>query len=102
MVAGIEAGTPHDLLRLVSHTYIGDSNAHRWLDSPISIINQENTPKDLFIGQADGGIFSIEVPSSRQTVVCDRLTKKHLAQMSHLGILIPFINCFLLNLEFPL
>ena len=44
MVAGIEAGTPHDLLSLVSHTYIGDSNAHRWLDSPISIINQENTP----------------------------------------------------------
>jgi hypothetical protein len=84
MVAGIEAGTPHDLLRLVSHTYIGDSNAHRWLDSPISIINQENTPKDLFIGQADGGIFSIEVPSSQKTLAFVKLTNNDPAHTEYI------------------
>lgn len=46
------------------------------LDPPVTIINQEDVPKCLSIGQSGVGgvIFSIEFPSSKMTLACIKLT----------------------------
>lgn len=36
----------------------------------------KNAPQDLPIGQADGGIFSVEISSSQMSPTCATLTKK--------------------------
>lgn len=46
------------------------SAAHSGWGPPISTINKENAPPDMFIGQSDRGNSSGEVPSSRVTRIC--------------------------------
>lgn len=46
------------------------SVAHSGRGPPISTINKQNAPTDMFIGQSDRGNSSGEVPSSRVTLIC--------------------------------
>lgn len=41
---------------------------------------KENSPSDMLTGQADGGKFSAESPSSQVTLICHKLTKTQAAQ----------------------
>jgi hypothetical protein len=49
------------------------STTQKELGPPMSIMNQENSLKDLPTSQSGGGIFSVEVPSSWIILTCVRL-----------------------------
>lgn len=44
------------------------------LEPPRSIINKENASTNLSKGQSDGGLFSVEIPSSQLTLAYVKLT----------------------------
>lgn len=60
--------------------------AHCGLSPPTSIIYQENAPR------SDGGLFSIEIPSSQIALVFVKLTKKNYIYLSEK---VPVPQCIL-------
>lgn len=57
------------------HLPRGSTN-HSGMDPPKSTLIQKNPhPSNLFTGQCDGGIFSVEGPSSQMTLACIKLAK---------------------------